>query len=336
MSRHNEPISDETLLGYVLEALPEPEQLRIDEMVARDLTLAQRVQDLRELLGPIQQSTEAFEPSANLTQSTMSFIDRAVLSGDAAVLDAQPTLSQPLFETTRAIQVAWLDSFVALAAGVVILCLVLPSIFQSRESARKLGCSDNLREFGQSIRSFALINAKQQLPRIDVGGPLSFAGVFPMRLRDTGLLETLGKVWCPAMDRIEMEGTPTTVAFLTAPVSTQNNWRYTAGGNYYYNLGYMKQGVYTTPSIDSELCFPVMGDAVYHVDQDSDLSSLHGRHRANLLFADGRVRYVRLDNIDGDSIDHPYLNRNDVKAAGLSQNDSCLGPGFQFPLIPQP
>jgi len=33
-------------------------------------------------------------------------------------------------------------------------------------------------------------------------------------------------------------------------------------------------------------------------------------------------------------VDHPYLNTEHKKAAGIGDQDCCLGPSYQFPLIP--
>ena len=76
MSR-NSSISDETLLGYLLFALPEAEQWRIESLALSDSMLRQRIEDLRDLLGPMSELSHPVEPPVDLTASTMAFIERA-------------------------------------------------------------------------------------------------------------------------------------------------------------------------------------------------------------------------------------------------------------------
>ena len=73
----NSSISDETLLGYLLLALPEDEQWRIETLALSDSVLQQRIQDLRDLLAPIQAFSQSVESPRNLTASTMALIEQA-------------------------------------------------------------------------------------------------------------------------------------------------------------------------------------------------------------------------------------------------------------------
>ncbi|MFN7333595.1 MAG: hypothetical protein ACK5TC_00905, partial [bacterium] len=62
-------------MGYILMALPEEEQSKIESIAAVDPDLESRIADLRALLSPIQESmTETFEPSGSLVSDTMSLI----------------------------------------------------------------------------------------------------------------------------------------------------------------------------------------------------------------------------------------------------------------------
>lgn len=336
MSRNNNNISDETLLGYLLLALPQDEQEQIDRLAALDPVLNQRIQDLRGLLDPLKQPEEHFEPRANLSSSTMKLIQDAV-SGDHSTdrRSEVVSMSQPRFESSRATKLAWLDSLVTLAAGVVILSLLLPSIRVTQESARRVACASNIQEIGKALTAFAYGNPERRLPRIDVSGPLSFAGVYAIRLKDAGLLPRSNRVWCPARDCVDIDQPiPTGSAYLSASPTTQNNLRYTVGGNYAYNLGNVVAGVYVTPSMDSDSYFPVMGDSLWSIESDEGLGWIHGRNASNILFSDGRVQYVRVDRIDAPFVDNPYLNRARQQAAGFGVDDCCLGPSFQSPLAP--
>ncbi len=340
MGRNNEHISDETLLGFLLKALPEDEQQKIALRLSLDPVVAQRVLDLKDLLAPrnsldcTPDSTDLapsdFNPPHDLTESTMALI----ANSDQSLVPAG-SMTVPTFENASSTQLAWLDSLVTLAAGIIILCVVIPSIFVSRESARRVTCAANLRELGQAIHSFAYGNTDRRVPNIDIHGPLSFAGIYPMRLKDAGLLASSERVWCPATESIDLDQPiPTTITFLSASPSTRTNLRYTAGGNYAYNLGYVLSGQYITPTMESDSNFALIGDTILSMESNGDGPVVHGRNAANILFADGQIRYVRVDRIDAVHVDHPYLNTEHKKAAGIGDQDCCLGPSHQFPLIP--
>jgi len=336
MSRNNNSISDETLLGYLLFALPEQDQQQIDRLALSDPIIQQRIQDLRGLLDPLRGNPEEFEPRAGLASSTMSAI-RESIDSDVNEMNRRVgsvSMSQPRFESSRATRLAWLDSFVALAAGVVILSFLLPSVWLTRESARRISCAANMREIGEAITAFAYGNSERRLPKIELSGPLSFAGVYAIRLKDAGLLDSSEKMWCPSMSQLDAEQKiPTIAAYLAASPTIQNNWKYTAAGNYSYNLGNLVTGIYITPSIESGHNFAVMGDTLLPIDSSADMGPIHGRNAANILFVDGSIRYVRVDRIDPEQMDNPYLNRANRQSAGVGIEDCCLGPSFQNPFV---
>lgn len=337
MSRNHDSIPDETLLGYLLNALSVEEQSQIQKQSADDPILNQRIEDLRSLLEPLGTNPEQFEPRANLSSDTMAYIQTSVDSS-ATTKDNQSivSMSQPLFESSRATKLAWLDSLVALAVGVVILSFLLPSILLSRESARRLSCATNIRVIGQAITDFAYANREHRLPQIETTGPLDFAGVTTIRLKDAGLLPSSNWIWCPSAESIDVDQLiPNVSTYLTASPAAQNNWRYTAGGTYSYNLGNVVSGMYTTPSMDLDSHFAVMGDSLWTIELDEDRGPIHGRNASNILFSDGRIQFVRVDRINAEGVDNPYLNRANQQAVGYGRDDSCLGPSYQFPLIPR-
>jgi hypothetical protein len=339
MSRDQNYISDETLLGYLLGSLDDQEQRRIDELSSSDPVLQSRIRDLSDLLRPFQSTPVEFEPRCDLTADTMAFIRNASSRGYAEPDGPHGTLMTmtPMTpQSSREWRVAWLDSLVALAAGIVILTFLLPSVLLTRESSRRMSCAANIRHIGEALQAFAYGNSDHRLPRIDPAGPLSFAGIYAIKLQDAGLLASPKKVWCPSRGYPTLDQPiPTTADYLSALPSTQSNWRYTVGGNYAYNLGHVVDGNYVTPSLGTEYSFAIMGDSLIAIDNEpSDVGPIHGRNAANVLFSDGRIQYVRVDHIDATQMDNPYLNRAFQQAVGHGIEDCCLGPSFQSPLPP--
>ncbi len=335
MSR-NSRISDETLLGYLLIALPEAEQWRIETLAISDSVLRQRIEDLRDLLDPIRELSGPVEPRAELTASTMALIEQAVQS-DSLRSNQSARMSQPLFESDRATRLAWIDSFVALAAGMVILSILLPSVWNSRESSRKNFCVANLREIGHALTLYAQGNANRKIPEIEVNGTLCFAGVYAIRLKEAGLLESPKFIWCPAGESFDVDqAIPSRNAFLGASFRQQQNLKNTAGGNYSYNLGNWVNGVYETASLNNGRSqFAVIGDSLLPVASEEGTGAVHGGNSSNVLFDDGRIQSVRVHQKNVASmLDNPYLNLEMQQAVGRGLDDTCLGPSFQNPLKP--
>ena len=333
MSRKSS-ISDETLLGYLLLALPEDEQWRIETLALSDSVLQQRIQDLRDLLSPMQACLPPEEPPRNLTASTMAMIEKSQGS------DSEPGLSelkmtQPFYESSRSTRLAWIDSVVALVAGVAILTVLLPSVWYSRESARRTSCASNLRELGHAFDLFSQNNPDRQLPRIDVSGPLSFAGVYSMRLKEAGLLGASKWLWCPSVESLDVgQEVPSVEDFLVASPSTQERLRFTVGGNMSFNLGNMVDSDYTTPSLNGRTYFAVLGDSLPKI-ADDELEAVHGANVANVLYDDGRIQSVQVKCRNVSTLlDNPYLNRDMQQAVGKGLGDTCLGPSFQNPFKP--
>jgi len=329
----NSPISDETLLGYVLIALPEAEQWRIEALAFSDPELAQRIDDLRDLLGPMQELSNLGDVPAHLTEATMAYIQDATQRQDSK---ANAQMSQPMFENSRSTRLAWLDSLAALTAGVVILSVLLPSVWHSRESARRITCTANLREIGSALVAFANSNAERRIPRIELAGPLSFAGVYAVRLKEAGLLESQRWIWCPATESLDLDQSiPSVQEFVAGSPRQQLSWTYIVGGNYSFNLGNMVDGDYETPSFNGKSYFAVLGDSLLPLSSAEEVAAIHGVSLANVLYDDGRIQSVMVHQKNAaPMLDNPYLNRAMQQAVGQGVDDTCLGPSFQNPFKP--
>ncbi|AMV35152.1 hypothetical protein VN12_23705 [Pirellula sp. SH-Sr6A] len=345
-----QPISDETLFGYLLSALPKEESDEIDSRLLWDQELQQRSIDLRALLAPLAEtSAEVYEPSGDLVSRTISQLDSSP-ARDAAPLRqphndvACPTGFTSVMESaSRQIRWAWIDSLAMVAAGVTLLCVLLPSVWYSREESRRLACSQNLRKFGNAIHEFASFNARGELPSIDIEGPLAFAGSYVLKLNESQLLESNELVWCPSQQSAPKHlGIPSMQQYLASSLEQQRSWIKTIGGSYAYHLGNIVDGRYETPRIASNLrveqpthdFVPIIGDLVdiSRLEDESQPLS-HGPQISNLLYKDGRVHSVRLRSLEASAgLDHPYLNRHQARAVGIGQDDTCLAPSFVPPV----
>ena len=359
--------SDETLLGYILGGLSDEENADIEALLIGNPSLQQRLRDLRSLLEPLAEEQLAEEQRAEESQ------DQAINPSDSLsnnLSGAQPeTLDLPpaglIEQTLRAIQqqsngpsptrafalsqqfhsaesqstrVAWLDSLVALAAGIVVLSFLLPGILRWRESARQHECVENLRHLGSALISFAQFQPTHRLPAIEPQGPLSFAGVYAIRLQDKELLDTKRWLQCPGEPSSPwLANIPTSQQYLQAPESKRYVWRMLAGGDYSYHMGSIVEDKYQAPSIESSARVAWIGDrwpAELHSELNDEDFELHGNRGLNVLYNDGSVQWLKLPKLQKlASIDHPYLNHHLKVAPGIGEADACLGPSHLLPAI---
>jgi hypothetical protein len=235
--------SDETLLGYILGGLSDEENAEIEALLIRSQPLQQRLRDLRSMLEPLAddaqandlcpwncQSEELDPPATGRIEQTLSAIYQQ--SNDSAPKPAFALSQQFHTAESQSNRVAWLDSLFALAAGIVVLSFLLPGILRWRESARQHECAENLRHLGTALIAFAQFQPTHRLPAIEPQGPLSFAGVYAIRLQDKELLDTKRWLQCPGEASSHwLANIPTSQQFLQAPESKRYVWRMLAGGD---------------------------------------------------------------------------------------------------------
>lgn len=343
--------SDETLLGYLIGGLSDDENARIESMLERDDSLRQRLRDLRSMLEPLasvfgaegSDSDEGgFEPRAGLVSDTMSRIVDQESSTTQRPVGLGSTSNLDWSEAPIGTRLAWLDSLVAVAAGIIFLSFLLPTIWRWRESARQISCAENLRNLGVALTGFADFSHEHRFPAIDTSGPLTFAGVYAIRLQDASLLDSSKWLHCPSNDYIDFPmPVPTSAEFLAAAPDQQRIWRYVVGGNYAYNLGNLVNGKYESPRSDSAVRVALVGDmwpkALGAIDNVESPLVLHGDRGANILYSDGSTQWIRIpEQVQGLAVDHPFLNADLEQGVGLGLSDACLAPSYWLPVADLP
>ncbi|NIN08647.1 MAG: hypothetical protein GTO76_08335 [Planctomycetales bacterium] len=104
------------------------------------------------------------------------------------------------------------------------------------------------------------------------------------------------------------------------------------GGSYAYNLGYVTDGKYHTPSLGRRTrpFYAVMADAPCP-RRGFAQSSNHAGNGQNVLFEDLHVAYLQTCTVPGASEDF-YHNDEGQLAAGTSIDDAVVGPSQVRPL----
>jgi prepilin-type processing-associated H-X9-DG protein len=339
-------ISDETLLGYLMGSLSVEESVWIEERLVSSSSLRQRLSDLRSLLEPLAIDDENFEPPAGLVSETMSRVESQEQEIETAksVQPVQGFQRSGLdwYEAPVGMRMAWIDSLVTLAAGIIFLSILLPFVWHWREESRRMTCEDNLRQVGEAMAFFSTITSNRRIPEIDREGAMSFAGVYAIRLRDFGLLDSIGWLHCPSSPHVDLpQAVPNSRQFLAAHLEEQVSWRSVVGGNYGFHLGNMLNGVYVTPKLDQPFRFALLGDVWPRADgvvgNFDDEMELHGKRGVNVLYNDGSVRWLRVPYSGSNmSLDNPYLNDQSQQGPGIGIADSCLAPSPCSPVVITP
>lgn len=344
-------ISDETLLGYLIGALDDQENLLVQEALQKDRHLRIRLATLQSMTISMKDVREIFEPPGTMVSRVMSNVTMNDVESDRVVDDTSTSkllstnakdlsLVSSSCDGKSSIKNVWLDAGISFSAAMIGFCLIAPAILQTRESARTTQCASGLFALGQQIRDFAFQNRHTTVPEIPVDGPLAFAGIYAIHLNDAGYLEEKQVLWCPSeMNyRLAVVGRgdrrlPSATELQTISAAKLRLWRHIAGGSYAYNLGMLVNNQHTMPNIESRSDVAILADAPIQTEKSTTLLTTHRGQASNILYRDGRVQLIRFDH-GYEGSDHPYLNRLGLTEAGIDEDDSALGVSYLAPLGP--
>lgn len=339
--------SDETLLGYLLEALEPNEMQQVENALHEDAFLLERLHELRSMMLPWTDKAEEVQHPEGLVDRVLDSVysDSALNDGSSGERKSDsPNGRQPHSKFSFSVESPesprsrrWIDISMAIAATVVFLCILTPAVVRTQETSRAMQCASQLRSLGEMIREYALHRSDAQIPSVAAEGPLSFAGVYAFHLTEAGLLDDRRIIWCPSQSMMESptfvqfvnQKYPTTNELEQLPPTQLNVWQHIAGGTYSYNLGTLVGDRLSSPKLNEGNGMAILADAPNNIDPDNAFA-IHQDNGTNILFQDGRVELVRLDR-SYDPADHPYFNRRGQNRAGLDRLDSSLGTSFQKP-----
>jgi hypothetical protein len=337
-------ISDETLMGYLLDALTDDEVLAVEDELAVNSHLRLRLKSMREMLFPLAEDNDVYEPPSGLSDRVLGAMDDVADHAASSHPNNHKQSDLPVLSASERDKGdskaprAWSDLFVGLSAAIVGLCILSPAILKSQEEARTAQCAGQLHEIGQMIRDYAFYRPKHVVPEVDATGPLAFAGVYAIRLSDAGLLDDRSMLWCPSnqpSDQLTFSlgsgPAPRIEEFITMPQSRREIWQRIAGGSYAYNLGIMVDQQHATPQMQNRAGFAILADAPLRESSDKKVWTVHFGSSSNVLFEDGHIQLMRFDE-HLDLLDHPYWNHQGENRAGVDSNDSVLGRSGRNPL----
>lgn len=178
----------EQLLGYLIGALDEPEQRRIERRLQTDPHWQAELDAVRESLRPLQLARQTCSPPPGLAARTCQKL--ALLAPPAAEPIAQASacrrgawwrarrMSPAPVPPSSTANGSWVDLCVAASILAVLALLIFPAVQKNRDHARLMACQDNLRQLGLN-----LVQLRQAHPELSSPAPRGYPdGHVPLRL----------------------------------------------------------------------------------------------------------------------------------------------------------
>ena len=190
----------EDLLGYLLGALEPDEVERIEARLEVDPQLQEELREIERSLRPLESEAENFEPPVDLVSRTMDFIEASKPE------PAKVQMSESRLEHGSGRRLRIPDALVAAVSLIAFGGLLFPAILEGRFESRRTQCQDNLRQLGIALTSFTTLDPTGRFPEIALDGPLAFAGIYSVELKDRNILDQDNLVLIGAVDVFGPEG----------------------------------------------------------------------------------------------------------------------------------
>ena len=320
-------MSDETLLGYLLDGLDRDERRAVEAHLRSHPEARARLAELRRLLTPLDADGEAPEPPPGLAESAL-----ANLAGGCDRLPAAPPPSPhqagaPGRRGPRRADLVAAALVLVLTAGLFVTWLA-----RQWRDYQILACQANLHRLWTALQVYADDHPEDggAFPRVEARPPHNFAGVFVPILADAGALGPDGNTVCPA--RGGQPTPPRPLADLDALARDRpDEYRALAralGGDYAYTLGYRQGGELFGLSRACGGLAPILADRPSEAGMGN--SPNHGGAGQNVLCIGGAVRWCVSPDVGVDR-DDIYLNLKYRVLAGEHEFDTVLGPSDASP-----
>lgn len=311
---------DEILLRYHFGDLEASELEEFERRLRDEPGLAERLEGLRRCLeengSPCEEPCE--ELAERTAHSVLAWTDEGGCSG------------KQRFRLSEAIALG--------GCALLVGALILPAIYASRVSARRVECSNNLKTVYVGLDKFAE-GHDRLYPSI---GPYENAGLFTVKLANHRYLdreELQEALLCPSSQlatqvsaRQASVVVPTWSQLREAEIGLFERLVRFMSGSYAYNFGHAADVTEACqqPQSTASCRIPLLGDAPKRGCTVSYVSQNHGTCGQNVLFQDGSVRFVS-GCWAPEREDHLYLNDAGEVAAGRRPQDAVLAPSEATP-----
>jgi hypothetical protein len=322
---------DENLLGYLLDALDRDAQLAVEAHLRLHPEARARLEELRQMLEPLDADANEPEPPPGLAASTLSRI-AAHQAARRLLAAPQPSRRQVGTASRRGPRRADL----VVAALILILSAGMGMTWLARQwrDYRILACQNNLHGIWTALQVYADGHSEDggAFPRVEVEPPRNFAGVYVPVLAAAGVMGGDVNTTCPAQPQHS-----TTICSINELEDLSRNRpdEYQAlthylGGDYAYTLGYRVGDDLMGLRRDSGDPLPILADRPRSDGRGNSLN--HGGAGQNVLYIGGQVRWCVEPTVGVDR-DDIYRNLKNQVLAGEHQFDTVLGPSEAVPCL---
>lgn len=335
-------ISDENLIAYLMgDASPELVE-EIHELLGQDPTLAERLSELRILLGHMDAMRGVYEPPTDLLDNTMQRIDAAEPAGHAEPEKThEPAIGQVQLSPATGVRPQRLSMYdvgmIAICLA-VLCCFILPTVIKVRFESRRMMCAENLRVISQGLFNFATQDPEGRFPQVGLDSKTDFAGVYSVHLKTKDIPVQYSLLQCPSMLGLEDEhhdcvhSIPDLAQLREMTDSELRVLRQVLGGDYAYNLGVTERQNIVAPRYEGRSHFAILSDAPM-LEPTGEILIAHDGRGANVVFEDGRILFIPISSARFQEIaDHPFQNMNGYHEAGVNKDDSVLAPSATPPI----
>ncbi|MCX8082401.1 MAG: DUF1559 domain-containing protein [bacterium] len=184
----------------------------------------------------------------------------------------------------------------------MLAALLLPSLSQARERARRTTCMNNLRQFAMAYEMYA-DNFFERFPDREYALYGGTKTIYPYYINSNQVF------WCPSS---VVRGLPKPDGSITGTLTLDSNGNPTGGSRWsdYRNQWYASYSFVFGLTAGNKSSRPVplisdrgiyfTGDISIYKNLPSDTNPLTGNHNAgmNVLYLDGSVNWVNIQNID--------------------------------------
>lgn len=312
----------EELLGYLLGALEPEEAARVEAKLEADPALRRQLEALRDRLRPLtDDDVERLDPPADLAARVCEHVDEVRREEATAAADVvEPPASQS----------SWYPVDAAAVMGVSLAALVLfvPVLASQRYRSETIACKQKLQNVGQALVAYSR-NHHGFFPEIPAHGNTARAGIYAVKLRESGYLASDAELFCPAIGGDDATFVvPTRVVLLSiSPVEAEARF-HQMDGVHGYALGYTNSAGYQTRRNRHRARFAVLGDSP---QEHGGGGRNHGCGQ-NLWFEDGHAEFLRSSRLPAND-DAIYENHRGVVGAGVDEDDVVIGAASAAPLL---
>lgn len=333
-------MTDEDMIGYVLDLLEPAERRSVEHYIAAHPEAAAAVERLRTRLAPLAADRDLPEPPEGLSVRTVTRLAEYLVEHEPEFLQKTPPEPKPratdygleavepstLVEDRKPFRRSlpgWLkpDLIVTACIGVVVVGLAVVGVGRYREHYRVVACEHNLSTLHKSLVSYCDTH-DGHYPQIDEE-KYPTAGHFAAALaKESGDPTKAGFTW-------HDPGDDTPDPRLVDAVHSGWNDDVPGKVQYTYALGYRGQdgklhGLRRGGVGGSSDLQPVAADLPHSSNSPGDEMFSPHRRGHNVLYVGGNVRFGSSPNM-GIGGDHIYQNRDGHAKAGIHPDDSTLG-----------